>query len=330
MSNRARVIGGVVLAIATVTALIIWLRGPAGSGALVVSGTVEATEADLGFQVAGRIERVLVREGDRVRQGQLLAVLISKEIAARRNAAEAQAGAARARLRELTTGFREEDIAQAEAALKAAEYRRDNATADHRRATALFQGGAISRREFDARETAYEVAVAEAERAAQALRLLQRGPRPEQVSAGEAAFRQAEANLSQADALLDYVRVEAPFAGVVTDRNREPGEVVAAGAPVVTIMNPDDRWVRVYVPETSLGRIELGQPADITSDSYPDRTYRGEVMFIADEAEFTPRNVQTTEERVKLVYQVRIRVLADSAMELKPGLPADVTLRNES
>jgi HlyD family secretion protein len=91
-------------------------------------------------------------------------------------------------------------------------------------------------------------------------------------------------------------------------------------------MDPGDRWVRIYVPENRAGRLRLGGPAEIRADAYPDRTYAGEVMHIASEAEFTPRNVQTTEERVKLVYEVRVRVTGDPELELKPGLPADVTL----
>jgi HlyD family secretion protein len=106
----------------------------------------------------------------------------------------------------------------------------------------------------------------------------------------------------------------------------EPGEIVAAGAPVLTLMNPQDRWVRVYVRADRVGRIAIGQAATITSDAYDDRTYGGRVIFIASEAEFTPRTVQTTEERVKLVYEVRVRIEVDPTFDLKPGLAADVRL----
>ncbi len=96
--------------------------------------------------------------------------------------------------------------------------------------------------------------------------------------------------------------------------------------PVVTVMNPSERWVRIFVPENRVGAVSLGQAAEIRSDTYPDRRYRGMVSFIASEAEFTPKNVQTTEERAKLVYAVKVRVEGDEALELKPGMPADVTL----
>ncbi len=114
----------------------------------------------------------------------------------------------------------------------------------------------------------------------------------------------------------------------MTVRHREVGEVVPAGAAVLTLMNPDDRWVRIYVPENQLGKVALGQAARITSDTFPGKTYRGKVAFIAAEAEFTPKNVQTTEERVRLVYAVKVRVEQDPGQELKPGLPADVFLES--
>jgi HlyD family secretion protein len=137
---------------------------------------------------------------------------------------------------------------------------------------------------------------------------------------------QADATVAAIDATLARMVVQAPFAGVVTVRHREPGEIVPSGSPVLTVLDPSDRWVRIYVPEPRLGAVALGARATITSDTYPDRSYEGRVQFIASEAEFTPKTVQTTEERVKLVYAVKVAVTADSAFELKPGMPADVRL----
>jgi HlyD family secretion protein len=153
-----------------------------------------------------------------------------------------------------------------------------------------------------------------------------RGARQERVDAQRAVVHQAEAAVRQTAALLDGGEIRAPHAGVVTVRHREPGEVVGAGVPVLTLMNPDDRWVRIYVREELVGRLALGQAAVITSDAYPERRYEGRVTFIASQAEFTPRNVQTREERLKLVYAVKVAITGDSAHDLKPGLPADVRL----
>ena len=137
---------------------------------------------------------------------------------------------------------------------------------------------------------------------------------------------EAEAAVAQVQATLDNAVIHAPFAGVVTVRHREPGESVQAGAPVVTLLNTDDRWVRIYVREDQVGRVRVGQDAHITSDSHPGKTFDGRVTLIASEAEFTPRNVQTAEERVKLVYAVKVAIVGDATLQLKPGVPADVTL----
>jgi HlyD family secretion protein len=299
------------------------------SDVVVASGTVEATEADLGFQAPGRIERIAVLEGDRAVAGQELAWLDRIELQARRQAAEAQAEAARAMLAELERGFRAEEIAQGRAALRAAEQRVSDARRDLDRARRLFDGGAVSQQTLDRAETAYELAMADLESVQEALQILETGPRQERIAAQRAALAQAEATVAQIDATLDFAVVRAPFDGLITVRHREPGETVAAGIPVLTLMNPDDRWVRIYVRADEVGRINIGHPATITGDAYPDRTYEGRVVFIANEAEFTPRNVQTTKERVKLVYRVKVQIVGDPGFDLKPGLAADVRLQTE-
>jgi HlyD family secretion protein len=322
------VIAVVVLVVIAVALWFYVLRND-GDEVVIASGTVEATEADLGFQVPGRIERIAVREGDSVATGQELAWLDRIELQARRQAAEAQAEAARAMLAELERGFRAEEIAQGRAALRAAEQRVSDATRDLERARRLFDGGAVSQQMLDRAETAYELAMADLESVQEALQILETGPRQERIAAQRAALAQAEATVAQIDATLDFAVVRAPFDGLITVRHREPGETVTAGTPVLTLMNPDDRWVRIYVRADEVGRINIGHPATITGDAYPDRSYDGRVVFIANEAEFTPRNVQTTEERVKLVYRVKVQIVGDTGFDLKPGLAADVRLQTE-
>jgi HlyD family secretion protein len=293
------------------------------------SGTLEATEADLGFQVPGRIDSIMVQEGDRVTAGERLAVLDLKELSARREAASAQGAAQRARLAELERGFRPEEIAQAEVALRSASFRLSDAERDRTRVRNLFEGGAVSRQALDNQESTYNVALAERDRLQEQVTLLKSGSRPEQISAQRALVAQAQAALAQTEATLTQAVVVAPFPGTVTRRQREPGEVVSAGLPVVSLANLDDRWVRIYVREDEVGRVRIGEKAEITVDAFPGKTYAGEVVFIAQEAEFTPRNVQTKEERVKLVYRVKVRVVGDSAQDLKAGIPADVRLAGQ-
>jgi HlyD family secretion protein len=301
-------------------------RGGPGEGVIAASGSVEATEAQLGFQVPGRIDTIAVDEGDRVKAGQLLARLDVTELQARRAQAAAQLDGARALLAELQTGSRPEDIASARSAAGAATDRYSDAQRDLARTRQLFDGGAVSQEALDKAQTAFDVGRAQRDQAAQTLRLVETGPRTERITAQRAAVAQAEATVRQLDATLANAAVRAPFDGVVTVKDREQGEVVGAGTPVLTVTNLADRWVRIYVREDRLGAVHLGQHATITADTYPGKRYGGEVAYVASEAEFTPRTIQTSEERVKLVYAVKVRITGDSTVDLKPGLPADVKL----
>jgi HlyD family secretion protein len=324
--RRIALIGGILV----IVALVLWFgvfRAGNDRDALIASGTVEATEARLGFQAAGRVLSVLVREGDEVREGDTLAMLDAAEVVARRDQATAQLRAARARLQEMERGFRTEEIAQARAARDAAAQRLADAERDLVRVRRLYEGGAVSREALDKAELAQDVAASQADQAREQLTLLERGPRVEQIEAQRAQVAQTEGALRAADATLANTIVLAPFDGVVTVRHHEPGETVTPGAAVLTMMNPDDRWVRIYVQENRVGAVALGGAATITSDTYPDREYAGAVSFIASEAEFTPKSVQTTEERVKLVFAVKVRITGDADRELKPGMPADVRLQ---
>ncbi len=298
----------------------------ATNGAIVASGTVEATEARLAFEAGGRIAEITVHEGDQVPAGTVLARLDASEAEARVRQAEAQQQAAGARLAELQRGFRREEVAQAQAAVEAASARLGNAESEKSRAATLFAGGAISREAYDRAVLAADLAAQELARGREQLALLTRGNRPETIETQRAMVAQAQAAVESAAAVLANFQLAAPFAGRITHRLREPGETVTPGSPVVTLLDPDDRWVRIYVPETRLGAVALGAVAEIRSDTYPDKVYQGEVTFLASEAEFTPKSVQTQEERVRLVYAAKVRVRGDAAFELKPGMPVDVRI----
>jgi HlyD family secretion protein len=146
--------------------------------------------------------------------------------------------------------------------------------------------------------------------------------RRQQLATLDANIRRDRAALAVAEAQLGYTVLRSPQAGVVLRKHAEPGEIIAAGTPVVTIADLDNIWVKIYVPEPQLGRIKLGQTAEVTTDSYRGRIYRGTVTFVNSEAEFTPKSIHTPEERVKLVFAVKIAV-GNPNQELKPGMPAD-------
>ena len=320
-----RIVAGIA-ALFVLGALAVWALDGDDERPLEASGTVEATEADLGFPLSGTIERIPVGEGDRVAAGDTLAILDHAALESRRAGAAAAVDAARARLAELEHGFRPQEVAQARSSAEAAAQRLEEARTEAERSRALYAGEAVSRRELDRAETALAGAEAEADRARAQLDLVREGARAETIDAQRALVEQAEAGLAQAEVGLDDAIVRAPFGGVVTIRHRDPGETVAAGAPVVTVMDPADRWVLIYVREDAIGHVSIGQAASIGSDTWPDREYQGRVTFIASEAEFTPATVQTEEERVKLVYQVKVQVTGDPGGDLKVGTPADVRL----
>ena len=300
--------------------------GSGAPGTLTASGTVEATDADLGFQAPGRVLSIYVREGDAVSVGDELGRLDARELEAVLAGASAQLNNAQARLAELQRGARPQELATAEAAGRSAAQQADEARRSADRARTLFEGGAISRQTMDQAQTVLEVATGAREQAEERLALVREGPRTETIVAQRANVELARANLARAEAALAHTVITAPFGGLVTVRHREPGEAVQPGAPVLTVLDPDDRWVRIYLREDLIGQVRLGTAAEIVSDTYPDRVYEGEVFFIGSEAEFTPRNVQTAEERIKLVYPVKVRITGDPNFELKPGIPADVTL----
>jgi HlyD family secretion protein len=326
MKPNPRVI--VALALVVVVALVVVpiLRRAGERGRLTASGTVEATEAQLGFQVPGRIDSIRVWEGDRARAGDTLATLDRAEAVARHQQMAAQLAGARAMLEELERGSRTEEVAQARAARDAARQRLADAQQDFDRTAELIRTKVVSQQSYDKAKTNLDVAKSQSEQAAEQYRLVVVGPRRERIAVGRAQVAQAEAALRGADAQLANMVIRAPFPGVVTVRDREPGEIVPAGSAVVSLMNRDDRWVRIYVSELRVGAVQIGQPASITSDTFKGHSYPGRVIYISSEAEFTPKNVQTQEERVKLVYAVKVRITGDPGYDLKPGMPADVQL----
>jgi HlyD family secretion protein len=229
MSTKKRipiVIGVVVVVFAL---LIVIFRGHNSRAGLLVSGTVEATEAQLGFQATGRIEEITAREGDPVKAGEELARLDRTEVQARKDQAEAQVAGARALLSELESGFRSEEVAQARAARDAAQDRLNDAQRDMERTKKLHDGGAVSLEVYDKAVTLADVVKSQYTQAAEQLRLIESGVRKERIEAQRAALAQAEAAARTIDALLANTTVHSAFDGIVTVRHREPGEIVPAG-----------------------------------------------------------------------------------------------------
>lgn len=317
-----------VIALALIVAAVVFYaarRQDEDRHAIKVSGNIEATFVEVSFKVPGRVRERLVDEGETVKAGQIVASLDSADLAHEVAIRRAEAETARAALRELEAGSRKEEIAQAEAALAAAEAEATRLADDFRRQEELFAREVIPKQKFDAAKAARDASRAEARQAREAFALVRKGPRRERIDQARARLWEAEAALALASERLGYTTLTAPIPGVVMAKHIEPGEQVAVGTPVITIGELDNVWVRAYIAETDLGRVKLGQKARVTTDTWPGRSYDGTITFISPEAEFTPKNVQTEKERVKLVYRIKI-TLPNPKMELKPGMPADAEI----
>jgi HlyD family secretion protein len=196
---------------------------------------------------------------------------------------------------------------------------------DAARAEELFKREVIPLKELDAAKTGRDAAASAVREAEQHLKLLKVGPRPYAVRQAQARAEGASAGRALAETRLSQSTLYSPLTGLVLSKHAEPGEMLAAGAPVVTVGKMDEVWLRGYIPESELGRVKVGQAARVTVDTWPGRSFEGRISFIASEAEFTPKNVQTEKERVKLVYRIKI-TLPNPKGELKPGMPADAVI----
>jgi HlyD family secretion protein len=292
---------------------------------IIATGTLEVIEIDVAPITTARVVRMLVDDGDSVRAGDTLAILVQptsqSEIAQR----QAQVEASRAGLSETEHGPRAAEINRAAAELNAAQAEATRTAADLRRARALARTGAIPLQQRDAAEAAAKQAAARRDAARQALLLLQQGSRPERIAGARAEVAGAQANLSAAKALVGDLTLTAPVAGVVLSRNAQPGEIVTAGQSAITLGETRRPWVRVYVNESEVPSVKVGSTARAVLDGLPGRSFTGRVVAINTRAEFTPRVALTEDERADLTFGVKIE-FTDSTGALKPGLPVTVTI----
>ena len=237
---------------------------------IIVSGNIEATETRLSFQVAGKINKLLVDEGDYVKKGKVVATLDDNELMKVKQ--------------------------QAQASYEQAQSDFNLSEKDYTRYKQLFEENAISVQDWDVAQNKFQVAKAKVESAKNAFEV--------------AGIR------------LDYANLVSNAQGFVTVKSAETSEVVQPGSTVFTIVDMNDIWLTAYIMETDLGKIRLNQEVDVKTDSYPNKIYKGRISFISQESEFTPKYIQTPEERVKLVYRIKIDV-SNTNFELKPGMPAD-------
>lgn len=361
MLKKRSVLGIIAAAVLIVTAVYAsWFRE---DDSLSGSGTVEARNIRVGSKVGGRVSEVFVREGDEVEAGQILVAFEDEELKAvlegskanlekmergfrPEEIAEARAAAmqAKAELDQRRNGYRREEIAAAEAELERAKADEIRAQLDFQRYDKLMQDDAVTRQEHDTAEANWKMAAARRKSAQHRLEELKRGYRPEEIAAAESRYLQAQATLEKMlngnrpedialaraqyavdQSRLRETRIESPAAATVEVLDLRPGDLVAPNTPFATLLERDQIYVRIYVPETKIGHVKLGQKGDVRVDSFPSQTFEGVVEQINQQAEFLPRNVQTREERVHQVFGVKLRI-HDPSRRIRPGMAADVRL----
>jgi HlyD family secretion protein len=275
------------------------------------SGTIESTEVTVSAKVAGEIQKLLVDEGTSVKKGDTLLLLDHTDLDIQLRQAEANAAAAEAQLRLTLRGARSEDLIQAEANYT-------NAREDLARMEELFKSNTITQKQLDDARTRFI-------NAQQMYEKLKRGSRSEEIDAARAHRNQATAQVDAIRKKISDSYVVAPMDGIITQKLIEEGEIVMQHGALFRIARLDNVHLTIYVPEAELAKITIGQEAKIFIDAYPERPFPGKVTFISPVAEFTPKNIQTKDDRTKLVFGVKIEV-PNPDQTLKPGMPADAVI----
>ncbi len=280
----------ILLLLAGGISLIVYYRSQKGQRVLTLSGTVEVTEVEISPELSAKIVALHHWEGDQVKEGDPLLDLDRSDVETRLREAEAAKRAAAAQV----------SLARA---------RMENSKRDYDRNLQLYQAKVISASVYDGIKTAYEVA-------------------KNTYDAAQNQYKGAQAQVETLQVQLQKTHISSPITGVVLERSVEAGEVIFPGIVAMTIGDVRNPWVRVYIGEPDIGKVRIGQQASVVVDAYPKRQFSGTLRYISSEAEFTPKNVQTFEERIKLVYEAKVYLSNEEGI-LKPGMPADVFLRLE-
>ncbi len=295
-------------------------------GKMESSGILEAVEVNVSSKVSGQILKIKVQEGDAVVKGDTLALIDNETQQLILQQMQAGVDLAEAQYRLLLNGARSEDINAAEENVRQAESSFQTAKSDIDRIKELFATNSVSKKQFEDAGSRLIITQAQYNSAKQNLQKLHRFARPEDLSAAKARVDQAKAqmNLTRKQIVDSYII--APISGTITYKPVEEGELIGTGTTIARISRLEKVELMIYVHETELGKVKIGSHADVVIDTYPDKNYSATVIYISPVAEFTPRNVQTKDERTKLVYGVKLEV-ENTSGELKSGMPADAYLK---
>lgn len=302
------------------------------------TGTVEATEVDVGAEMGGRITSVLVEEGETVSAGQVIVKMDTTTLSLQLEQSKAALEAAKAKLLEVESGATPDEIKQAKAEVTSAQAQLEGAEKalaisqeQLERIKSLHAAGVSSQQEldnaqaqYDQKLTAVNSAKASLEAATARLNVVRTGAKEETLQVLRANVLQAQKTTDLSTANLEKAQIVAPVSGVATSVNVEKGEMVNSGAALLTVSDLNNLWVEIYVPEKYLDRVNVGDEAWVSITSVPDKEFKGKVSFIASEAEFTPEKANTEEERADTVFKVRVKI-TEGLEKFKPGMSAEVS-----
>lgn len=301
------------------------LHRSAPSGVLTLYGDVDIRQSQPAFYDTGPVTQLLVSEGAQVRQGELIARIDDSRYAAALAQARQQAANLKAVLTRLLHGSRPDEIARDKATMEGLKAVYENARIDYTRTINLLPHGVVSTQDRDNAQATLRAARENYLAARHIYALAVKGPRRQDIISARHAYGAAVAAVAYAHQEYIDTKLYSPVNGVIEDRILEPGDMASPGTPVYTIALTNPLWVRAYVPEADLGRIHLGMPATVSTDSYPGRVYHGWIGYLSPTSEFTPKNIETPQLRTALVYQLRVYV-CNTRDELRLGMPATVRI----
>lgn len=297
-----------------------------GTDIIETSGTIEATQVDIKSRVTGELLEIKIREGDKVKAGDVIAIIDDADLQIQKAQAAAALKVAQAKYQTIIEGTRSEDKAQLEEFVKQAQLNYQNAKQDFERIKNLFETQSVSQKMLDDAKLRVEITEAQLTAAKENLKKAVTGARQSEINAARAAVEQAKAQVEAIEKRINDAVIKSPIDGFTTLMNYEKGELVNAGAVLTRVVNLQSVWTKIFVNEIDLGKIHLNQDVIIKVDSFKDREFKGRISYISPEAEFTPKNIQTKEERVKLVYAVKVSITNDE-MLLKEGMQSDVFIK---
>ena len=289
------------------------------------TGTIEATEVDIRSEASGKILTLHFDEGDWVKKRDVIAEIDHVKLDIELARAKAQLAEVEAQLTLLIKGLRDKEVERARETLLESKVLLKDTKREYKRIQKLYDEGVVDLGTRDKSEAAYETAQKRHEIAKKNFEIAAEGSRKEEIQAGEALKEAAEAQVKLIEEQIADTTVMIPIDGVISERYVELGEFMSVGSLIATVIDLKHVWVMAYVSEKNLGKVKLGQQGKVMVDSFPDKEFIGKVTYISPEAEFTPKNIQTKEERVKLVFGVKIEV-DNPDQELKPGMPADAVI----